>query len=277
MFSTLARTVRRRSRYFSIDSARPNVGHASLEPEASDSSKTTPQHQLGLQNDSIAACHRDSTGAGVKQLLTMETVEIPFDRSISNENTNMEKSKDSRGKIKASNAFVKDALFTLERDIKKLNDRLDGIDATYDAIDADFDAIDADFDALGPRLDDQSKRLAKLQAFNFELNRDRELDELGAFIAKYDNFRVLKLGGDVRTDANTDDDLDDVDPSLVAISGRCSGHPMYNYTKLRAIIDAITLDEFPDFPETKACCFEALEEFEREATSDQKYPWRFYD
>ncbi|EQC25415.1 hypothetical protein SDRG_16715 [Saprolegnia diclina VS20] len=82
MFSTLVRTVRRRSRFFSIDSARPSVGPACLEPKADATNSAKP--------DPIAACHRDSNSVDVTHSLAMKTAEIPFDRSISNENANME-------------------------------------------------------------------------------------------------------------------------------------------------------------------------------------------
>ncbi|KDO18404.1 hypothetical protein SPRG_15483 [Saprolegnia parasitica CBS 223.65] len=125
MFLTLARTVRRRSRFFSIDIVRPSAGPASLEPEANatDSVKTALQQKLGLQNDSIAACHRDSNRVDSEQSLAMETVAIPHDRRICNHDTNVQKSKeqDVQVKTKGSNAFIMEAILTLEQDIVNHN------------------------------------------------------------------------------------------------------------------------------------------------------------
>ncbi|KDO23059.1 hypothetical protein SPRG_11906 [Saprolegnia parasitica CBS 223.65] len=127
------------------------------------------------------------------------------------------------------------------------------------------------------RVDVGEARIKTLEAANFKLKRECELDKLGECIAKFCIFRMQKLrGGEPsKFKMHRASNADFIGPSLAAMNDqrKARAHPAYNYPRLRATIDAITLSEFPDFPETKACCHEALEAFEREATNDQKHPW----
>ncbi|EQC36179.1 hypothetical protein SDRG_06292 [Saprolegnia diclina VS20] len=278
MLSTLARTTRLRPLLGRCLSTKPPktlmIAYATaqrfqLEDDASIVDVPTMlERKLGYVP--VVHCIRDATGDTFQRPLAKDTVEIFFDCGNSDG--------DAPKETELNEIAV--TISKLQQAVKDANARTDVANARTDVANARadiFKTLAANYKALVVVGEAQNKTL---KADNFKFKRERELDELGEFVAKFRTFRKQKRQGGkpsklkMRRTSNSD-----IDPSLAAVNDQrnARAHPVYSYASLRAIIDAITLDEFPDFPETKASCDAALEEFEREATTDQKHPWRFND